>query len=358
MLPVLLVALVACPSGDPELRARHDAIEAWEKGVRQLEAQDATAASRSFARALESQPGDPLLLAWEATALAQAGQLDQAIERLDRALEEQPNLVEARYNRAAYHARRGDPEAAAEDLATALQGGISLLPRDVLEDADFQPYLDHPAFVAVLPAETLTVAVEGPPGTVFRGSEFDVRLRIAGGGRDAIGVTAEEVRGPASLVEVIEDLVPSTEGPFRDITWRFRATGAGELTLGPFHVYAGTRTVMADPLVVRAAAPPGKEDPGPAAPLTLRTPRELARQLVAPAARLHEEGLLVMAKPGAKVEVIPSPTGEPVRYELRERGQPVWVLWHWTKAAPDVRVKILSAGKPVFDDAPQPRELK
>jgi hypothetical protein len=348
-----LALLVACNGGDPELGRRKASLDAWERGVALLDGGDATAARAAFQESRKSRPSDALLLAWEARAAAAEGDLDAAIALLDEALAADPGFAEARYNRAAYHARNDDPEKAAEDLADALMAGVDQLPRDVREDPDFAPWLGHPAFADVLPQEPLAVAVEVPEGSVFRGSEFTVRLRIAGAGGDTIGVTPEVASGPATLVEAIEETLQSTEGPFRDLTWRFRATGAGTIQLGPFHVYAGTRTVIAQGVTVEAKAPPGRETPEGPGLLQFATPREMIANLQAPAARWSDaQGLVVVASPGDLVTITPPPADEAVRYEIRDQGAPQRVLHQYRKGTAEATVRIAHGGAVLLDGKP------
>src|SRR5690606_6659298 len=136
----LLLALLACERPDPELVQQKRALNAWRDGKEHLEQGEAAEAAADFEKALEERPGDPLLQAWLAQALAEQGELDRAIAVLDGVLAEHPDFAEARYNRASYLARSGDPEAAAADLRRALDDGARQ-PRDVLEDPDFQRYL-------------------------------------------------------------------------------------------------------------------------------------------------------------------------------------------------------------------------
>jgi hypothetical protein len=345
--------LLACNGGDPELARRKASLDAWERGVALLEGGDASAARAAFQESRKARPSDALLLAWEARAAAEQGDLDAAIALLDEALAADPGFAEARYNRAAYHARNDEPEEAAEDLTDAIMAGVDRLPRDIREDPDFAPWLGHPAFAGVLPQEPLAVAVEVPEGSVFRGSEFAVRLRIAGAGGDAIGITPEVAAGPATLVEAIEETLQSTEGPFRDLTWRFRATGAGTIQLGPFHVYAGTRTVIAQGVTVEAKAPPGRENPDAPGLLHFATPREMVGSLQPPAARWSEaQGLVVVSSPGDLVTITPVPAEEAVRYEIRDQGAPKWVLHQYRGAGAGAQVRVARGGSVLFEGKP------
>jgi hypothetical protein len=345
---------LACSTPDPALAAKRHALDAWQEGSALLDQGDAAGARHKFEEASGYEPDDGLLIGWQAVAAARAGDLDGAIALADRALMVRPGMVELRYDRATWHARRGDIADAATDLDVAMHSGLNKLPRDIRDDPDFADVLDEPAFATLLPVEPLSVAVEGPTGAVFLGSDFPVRLRVAGAGDDPIGVTAEEASGPAALIEVLEDELPSTEGPFRDITWRFQATGSGTITMGPFHVYAGPRNITVAAVTVEAKAPPGRQDP-PGAGIRFTTPRELTTRRSPPVAFQTQGDLVVMYLPGDRVELTPALADLPVRYELRRRSQTVWTADQYLGDASAVRnVKIVRSGETVFDGSPLP----
>lgn len=356
---IWLFAWLACAWPDPELAAQRDALDAWERGRAALDAGDPAAAREAFREAARRRPGDVELLAWEASAAAAAGDLHDAIRLLDQVLDKRPTFHEARYNRAAYHARLGDAARAADDLETALASGLDRPPRDVIADPDFAAYVGTPEF-AFLPREPLTVAVERPEGAVFWGSLFEIRLRVAGAGTEPVGVTAEEVAGPIELVSVVEDVVPSTNPEFRDLTWTFRVLGAGEIHLGPFHVLAGKRAVAVDAITVVARAPEGKEQPATAPPpIRFATPRELAGKQPLGTAWRHADGVTVRVSPPDRVVAGPETADYEriVRYEYRDKGQPEWMLLVFPDAPADFHVRISRGGNVVYEGpavAPSP----
>lgn len=352
-----LALLWACSSRpDPALAPLHDAVVAWDEGIALLDKGDAAGARERFAIARTHRPGDVLLAAWEAKALADLGQLDEAIARMDDVLAAAPGFAEARYNRAAWRVRRGDhlEEGGVTEIADELHRAIAegaASSRAVLDDPDFAELVGRPEF-DFLPEEPLTVAVEAPEGTVFWGSEFAVRFRIAGAGDGPIGVTAENVQGPLQLVSVIDDRNPSTQGTFRDLTWTFRVLGAGDVLLGPFHAWTGDLRTVIDPISLTAAAPEGKVAPDPLPAYDFQTPSERAGRALAPSARVDDDGLSIMYVPGDRVVIDPPLAGEPVRYELRERSRTRWTLDHYRGAGTDgVRVKVMRGGYAVFDEA-------
>jgi len=347
---LLLVLLSGCKRPDPELVAMHEALEAWERGVAQLEAGNPEAARRSFLEAQSHRPDDALLVAWEAEAAAEAGDLEVAATLLDRALVLSPGFAEARYNRAAYWARLGRPvEEVAAEVHQAVQDG-ACRSRDVLQDPDFQDLLDDPSF-DFLPSQPLTIAVEAPESTVFWGSEFGIRFRMAGAESTPIAVTAENAEGPVQLLSVIDDANPSTQGTFRDLTWTFRVVGAGRAHFGPFHAWVGERRSTVEDVWVETAAPMGKETPPEEERLIdFRTPMEVAGRAEIPSARWVDGELLVGFAPGDRVVIEPQPAASPVQYEQRERSKAKWILLRYPGVAPgEAKVTIQRAGRTVYE---------
>jgi hypothetical protein len=341
-----LVVLASCSEpADPVLEARASASAAWSDGVARLEAGDAEGARARFREARGRAPSDVLLLAWEAKAAADAGALEDAVLLLDEALSREPDLAAARYNKAAYLARLGRIEQAGPELERALDDGAAP-PRDVLDDPDFAPWIGRPE-LAFLPSEALSVAVEVSDALVFWGSDLRLRLRVQGADGPFVSVTPVDAKGPVRLVSVVEDVVPSTDGPVHDITWTFRVVGEGPIVFGALHVWAGARRTLVEVEPVEAHAPPGREEPPGVGPIKLPTPLEVAAQATPPSARVVDGRLLVMALPGDRVEVDPEPGTAPIRYELRSSSKPTWALREWPSPAGAVRVQVRGAPVPV-----------
>ena len=168
MIPLLL----ACGAVDPDLRAKREAVDAFERAKAQLEAGDAVGARRAFAALPEVHP---IVAAWEARAAARSGDIEGAVTTLGTLLEEHPTLGVARYNRAAYLARLGRLDEAGRDLQVAIELGAADV-RQAMADADFAPHLEHPA-LRFLVANALIVAVEPlrhrPSSAVRYGSRCD-----------------------------------------------------------------------------------------------------------------------------------------------------------------------------------------
>lgn len=324
----MILLWLGCSQGDPELRAQRRALDAWEEGVAALPG-DPLAAREAFARAQEARPDDVLLQAWEAEARAASGDLQGATDALETVLRRAPRFAEARYNRAAYLARSGQLEAAGPELALALEHGARRS-REAMVDPDFAPHLQHPAF-AFLPDDLLMVAVDAPREAVFWGSEATVRLRVVGAMGAPVHLHADALSGPVTLTHAVEDVVESTEGPVRDLLWTFKVEGAGEVVLGPLSVQSGGWTKELPAIRFATTAPPGREPPLGSLPLDLPVPTDVCADLVPPAVRRTDGTVDVLSLPQDRVSV--DAPGPPVRYELRDRSQPVWVLLRFREAS-------------------------
>lgn len=347
---LLALWLLACQRPDPELVAQREALEQWREGKALLEEGAAEEAERRFEAALEHRPDDPVISAWRAQAVARQGDLDRAVALLDAVLARHPRFAEARYNRAAYLARLGDPEAAAADLERALEDGAGRA-RDVLDDPDFEPHLDHPAF-AFLPRHTLLVAVDAPEGPAFLGNRVDVRLRVLGTTGELARVSAESASGPVRLLSVVEDVIATSEGEGRDLTYTFEVVGPGEVVLGPLDVQANGHGAEVPAITFRTVGPDGSEAPEVPA-LDLRTPSELGTGQPDATAVWRAPELRVKAAQGDRVQVDPDPGTPTIRMELRERGRPTWMLLRWTLESPPARVKVIREGETLLDGAPR-----
>ena len=347
---VIWLWLVACSGNDPELKAMGKALHVWSQGEALLDQGDAAAARERFAAAREHRD-DALLIAWEASAAAEAGDLEGAVALLDGAIARAPRFAEARYNRAAYLARLGRAEPAAADLRRAIdQGAATSL--DALEDPDFAPWLDHEAF-GFLPRTALTVTIDPPAPTAFLGGEVALRMRLVGIVRPPFEVRAEEASGPLELTIAVEDHVPTPEGASLDLSWTFRVAGAGAVRLGPFEVVAGKHSAQLDVVAVEAAAPPGRKAP-PLPPLGLALPSQKVEGLDGPGARLVDGELRVRTGPGDRVQTTP-PAPPASRYEHREGGAATWVVFVWPEAPAVQTIRIeASDGMVRWEGAPSP----
>lgn len=355
MIIPLLLALLACERPDPELVQQKRALNAWRDGKEHLQDGEPAKAVEDFEKALEERPGDPVLQAWLAQALAAKGDLDRAIAVLDAVLAEHPGFAEARYNRAAYLARTGEPEAAAADLKRALDDGARPA-RDVLRDPDFERYLDHPAF-NFLPRQALVIAVDPPRGPAFMGGQVDVRLQVLGTGGDVVSLEAAETSGPVRLLRVVENLVQSTEGPGRELVFTFEVLGPGDVSLGPLRISAGPHEAWVAPVAFETVAAKGKQGPKTVPPVVLTTASQVGAAHALPSATwIGGRHLVVKAQPGDRIEIEPDP-GVPERvWEMRELGRPLWTLSRWELPSPPERVRVVREGRAVLDGSPVAEE--
>jgi hypothetical protein len=344
---IAVLLALGCHRPDPELEKTARSLAAWEEGRAKLEAGDPAGARERFRAASELRPS-PLLSAWEARAAAAGGDLPAAVALLDQALNEVPGFTEGRYNRAAYLARMGRPEAAAEDLVVALGPG-TIRPLSVLEDSDFAPYLDHPSF-AFLPRSALSVAVEPPEPTAFWGAEISVRLRLLGIVRPPVRFVPERATGPLQLVGVVEDTVSTAEGRALELVWTWKVVGAGKVELGPIAVTAGAYGSTVDPITVDAQAPPDKAVP-PLEPLTLPTPSELAAAVPERSVGRVDGAVVVRSSPTDRL--VAEPPGLPVtKLELRELGQTREILYRWPADRGPTKVRLTDATGTVVAEGP------
>jgi hypothetical protein len=349
----LLWLLMACDRPSAEERELVGALASWRSGAALLEAGDAPGAREAFREGLDSRPEDPLLMAWEARAAAEAGALDDAIRQSRQVLQRYPTFGEVRYNLAAYLARNGDLESAAAELQVAVSESVRTV-RDIRSDPDFQPHLDHPAF-GFLPTGALVVSVKPPSSPVFVGSQVELRMGVSGVERPTLVVQAPAIVGPVTLLSVVEDRrTRPAERTMVDLVWTFRVTGAGAVEFGPFEVGTGVEAVAVEAVRLEALAPADREAEPGGPDIFLRTPSDLVGDQADASVRRHEEGLLVRGLPGDTVGLNPKAALR-VRYELREQGQPVWQLTHFRAftALPET-VTIVRGGQTLFEGPPGP----
>lgn len=317
-----MILWLACTGADPQLDPLKEALTAYDEGRAALDAGQTEAAVDAMTRATESDPRSPELWLWLGKAHADDGDLIAAIRAADKALGLDPDLLEARYDRACWKSRFGDLEGAAQDLSVAAQDA-RLDPFHVATDPDLDALRDDPTYGHVVAKPVLPTRVDGPSEPSFLGSEVVVTI----GALHPDALTAEFVlAGPPPGLElrrVVEDHV--VEGPMQRTelatTWVVRA--AGETQVGPWTVRAGDFTGVGDPVRFELLAPEGHVgEPG-------------AAGLIVPSAvrveRAERQGQQVTAwgEPG---DTLSWQATDVVKLELRERGQPVAVGWRGTLA--------------------------
>lgn len=354
----MVAALAACGSASESptdnLRA---ALESWRAGADALGQGDAEAARRHFQEARRRRPEDAVLLAWQARAESELGFHQVAVELLDHALILRPEFSEARYNRAAYLARMGHAEAAGEELERALDAG-SWTVREVASDADFEPYLGHPAF-AFLPTEAVAAAwTAADHHSVFQGNTFSLSAHVFGAGEHPIGVTAERLEGPIVLTGAREAMLDSTDGKVRELTWTWRALGPGLAEVGPLVVTANGRSTTLREVDVRLLAPPDAVAPEVVHLSRLPTPLEFAAGERPRASSLAGD-LVVVHEHGDRVEVSPRPESEPHTLVYLERQAPVYRVLRWEGGGDTPRrIRVERRGATLLDTTLAPGSLE
>lgn len=311
---------LACSTPDPDLRTKHDAVEAFEQAKALLNAGDAARARSAFAEI----PGvHPIIGAWEARAAAESGDLDAALTLLEAVVKDAPDMGIVRYNRAAYLARAGQPEAAGRELEVAIELGATTV-REALSDADFAPHLDHEAF-GFLAANALIVAVEPPPVSTFLGSEVRLTLRVSGMGKEEpVTVSSAAATGPVVLVSHTESLDTKVADGRRTLTWTWRVEGPGTIVLDPITVTSGRWSSEVTGGRVEASAPPDRGDPT-SRPIAFPVSSQVARGLEVGDARWVEGRLQVRAQ-GDERLVREPPGPPPQRFSFRQDGALWWVI--------------------------------
>ncbi len=329
-----LVALVACGTGtpDPALADQRQALVLWEQGKQALEHGDAVLALQHFAEARRQRPEDALLLAWEAQALAQKGDLQQAILRLDQALLLEPKLLEARYNRAAWLARSGNHLEAAQALAPLITLG-EVAPDQVKDDPDFSAALQGP-FFAFLPKESVEMTMRAPAESAFWGSQFDLTLSVEGGGVEPARLHLP-VDGPVTPVALVEDLNASG----RTIVLTVKVQGEGTISLGPVRLSVDGQRLEQERVVVTAIAPEDKETRANLPEVMPIPPSLLLDWMPELGARSVAGELWIRTSPADRVEFAEA-GGDRVRYELRRDGQPE-IRWYRYPGLGDVVKHVL-----------------
>lgn len=234
---MLTLWLAACAVG--EWQAERDALDRWQEAMAAIEVGDPAAAARSLEDALAHDDA-PLLRAWYAQTLAEAGSLPQAIEQLEQTLAAQPAFAVARYNLAAYLARSGQGDRAASELARALQDGAAR-PVEVFDDPDFDAWIGQPGW-SFLPSEPVSVQARWSPDRVAVGDDvfYDVALR--GLVEGPLHVVGPDDATDLALVRAVEHRT-SGDDPSVTLRWHWRATRAGSARLGPVWLEVGGRRI-------------------------------------------------------------------------------------------------------------------
>jgi len=320
------------------LVAQREALDAWEDGKEALEEGVPERAADHFLEALGHQPGDPILVTWHAVALAEGGQREQALTKLEEVLARQPGLHEARYYRANYLAQRGDIEHAAEDLLYLYQRGVLDVPR-VRQDATISAFLTHPA-MAFLPKVSLSVTTTMQTQGAFEGTMVPAQLRVESPWQEPIRVTGS-FSGPVEMRSVFERWEQNSGGLALDLTYRLRVMGKGEVTQGPWSVEQGTRTEELEAVRFLAV---GRDEDGeaPGQVLQAHTPSFLLTRIGEARARVEGRSVDVRLGGSERVKLDPPSARVPVRYVKEDpQGVRVTVERHLDLPKGEVKVHVM-----------------
>lgn len=334
----LLLLLSGCGgpeiASDDKVAALGAAVKAWEQAKERLDAGDPAGALPPLEAALAARPGDPLLLAWQARALAATGEHERAKTQLDGVVKAHPAFHVARYDRAVERARLGDVSGAAEDLRAVLEAGAAT-PRGLVRDPDLAPYLGDPA-LEFLPRAPMDALCRLPEGKLWWGSEVAIELSAVGASAGPLAVALTATEGPLQLDRVVEDDVLADGGDRTRVwTWTFRVTGPGEALVGPARVTQGALTVEVPCGPLAASAPEGK--PAKLAPLRFPNPGEVAGERTPPAAWRDRDQVIALARP--RQRVVAEPEQKPVwSGQLRKDGETTLQVVALPDAVRSVRV--------------------
>lgn len=312
-----LLFLWACDSTPDVYKREATAIREAQRGERSFAAGDLESALAAFDSALEQYPDDAVLLGWRAKVLAAQNRYDAAERSASAAARRRPDIPELALNQATYLIRLGQIDAAGEVL-DQIRAEVDW--EKVAEDSDFKPFVGDPRFPR-LPTGAPVVRVSGPPGSVFVGSQVDVRVVIEGA---PIPLRLTGGSGPVVLTELIEDRVSSG---VTVLIYRYRVTGGGSVSLGPWQ--AGATTVPQ--ITFDALAPEGATTADGGGPFILQPPSAVIWDDGQPGARETKDGKRSQLLPG---DPLPPRSMTTVRLELREEGN-TRVIQMWEPRSED-----------------------
>lgn len=290
-------------STSPDLVAEVEGLRVWEEGRAHWERGEFSEAAVLFSRANAENP-HAVLLAWEGMARWHAGEEDAARVLLMDAVVRDPTLVEARYNLALLHAQAGDLDRAGVELHAAMVQG-EMAAGVVFADADFSPYLAHPAF-SFLPKNALNAEIHAGPQELYKGSLWVVVAEFDASPGATVSVKAAATAAPVVLLDISEDQLSAQR---RRITWVYRVLGAGAWALDSLTLKVGDWEASGFPLHAEAFAPAG---PAPSwSPLVWETPRALLGDRPIPNAWVDGSHLWAVFPHGASLEtqVVPQYCG-------------------------------------------------
>ena len=338
---ILLTGLLAC--SDPDFGHIGDALEAYDRGWLAMQQGDADAAAQAFADAVAFDPDRPVLRAWEAMALVEAGAIDRARSRLNAALTRFPDDAVLRYQRAAARSRLGDLAGSARDLRW-LYANEKANPIEVGEDPDFLPLRTDPLYTELVPAPQVEASVTGELGSVLVGDLYTVQFVVTSRTNAAVRIENRGSPMPSMALErLVEDVV------YTDPVWTkrrlqadYRALKAGRLAAGPWLVEAAGTSALTERLVVDVVSIP--DQPVWEVEYVLPLVFPSVRWGVTPEPYLGRSDGAWAVFP-ASMHFGPQSLTRGPRMEYRELGQP---KWRALQVEPDSRGEIRRGGEVVL----------
>ena len=336
-----LVALaLGCSQPDP----RAQALNAWEAGQTALAAEDWSAAVAHFDEALALDERSPALFGWKAFALAKGGDVQAAVAALNEGLERAPRDATLHYNRAAYLSRLERYGDAHQSLLVA----ISLEPTlrtQAAEDRDFSALSDR--VPQLFRSTELTVEVAGEAGSVLLGEPYELSLTAEVPIGEVLEVAyAGEAVPPFRIERAIETVTRRGDKDETAIRWSLLPLKAGEGSLGPWTLRAGSQGAMASAVpyqVVSAGAARAAGESLPASMLAPQPSRLLgAVKGTGVGTALVEEWVVVAHPDGVDVMAVSGLRPDGVRLESRvaERIVRVGTAWRWQDDAVEALVRL------------------
>lgn len=319
--------LLACTQPEPSVK---QSLDLFSQGRTHLEAGRPAKAAQSFSEASAVDPESAELWIWQAKALAEQGELEAAIDALDRAVTLRPGLVEGWYNRACYKARAGDLDGATQDLQQALRSP-ELDRIQVAQDPDLAPLRADPRNAAWIPLPKLVVQATVPTEPAFLGAEIELSVTLEDGGQQGWQLRGGPESPLLQPVQWLEETSAASPGQ-RRLRLRYRVQGGGAAQLGPWTVRAGGLESRVETDPVRLLAPSSHHAPEQPWPGSLAAPSELLAD-EAGARRLEGPWVVVSMQPGDRV-VWDGDQG--VELELRQDGvlQAVGILAQLPEGSP------------------------
>ena len=299
-----------------------EALSEYDQGIAVL-ASDPEAASKHFSAAVEQHPTSPELKLWHAQAEAAAGRPEEAVALASAALALDPNLVEARYNRACWRVATGDLEGAAADIQEALLDA-RVDPITTATDPELAPLRE--VFPDALPEARLDCTSEMRSDAQFVGSEWTVTLGCTHPKGEPLTLDGPEVPATLQHVRSVQRLEEAGALDRTVLEVTFKVVGAGEGTLGPWTGRSGVEG-SAPEGSYRLLAPEGHRAPQGRSQTPWVLPTAL---LTEPGISRGTDRVLVRSDPG---DLVRWEAAGVIEYELRDGDALVWVGWAGTVPA-------------------------